>query len=64
MRNFDTHPYSLDERRVVAWIQKRAPDIGGGDDPIGFLLVSYELLHMEHAELCKKLATLEAKLKG
>jgi hypothetical protein len=54
-RNFDTHPYTLDELRVVAWIQKRAPDIGGGDDPIGFLLSSYELLHMEFTGLRKRL---------
>jgi hypothetical protein len=45
----------LDELRVVAWIQSRAPDVGGGDDPIGFLMASYELLHMEYAELRAKL---------
>jgi hypothetical protein len=56
-RNFDTHPYTPDELRVVAWIQKRAPDVGGGDDPIGFLLSSYELLHMDHAALRQKLAS-------
>jgi hypothetical protein len=41
-RDFDAHPYSADEERVAAWMRARAPDIGTGDDPIGFLLASYE----------------------
>ena len=63
-RDFDTHPYSLDELRVVEWIQSRAPDVGGGDDPIGFVMASYELLHMEHAELRQKLDALHKKMAG
>ena len=62
-RNFETRPYSLDELRVVKWLQNRVPDIGGGDDPIGFMLASYELMHMQYSELREKLLTLEANLK-
>ena len=47
MRDLCTHPYTKDEQRVVAWLVGRSPEIGGGDDPIGFLLASYEYVHAE-----------------
>lgn len=40
-RDFEAHPYDAQERRVAAFLTKTAPDIGTGDDPIGFLLASY-----------------------
>jgi hypothetical protein len=36
-------PYSPDERRVAEWLNKKG-NIGGGEDPIGFLFCSYEFL--------------------
>jgi hypothetical protein len=42
-------PYSLDEQRVVNWLLSK--DLGGGDDPIGFLLASYEMIVQELNEL-------------
>lgn len=45
MRDFDKNPYSEDEVRVALFIMELC-GIGGGDDPIGFLLASYaELIH-------------------
>lgn len=43
-RDLDVNPYSADERRVVEWMHNRTHDIGGGDDPVGFLLASYEMI--------------------
>lgn len=40
-RDFEKNPYSADERRVAAWICENL-GVGGGDDPIGFLLASWE----------------------
>lgn len=39
--DFDTHPYSADEQRVVDWLRENAPDVGAGEDPIGFLLAAF-----------------------
>ena len=52
MRDLDTHPYTKDEQRVANWLAERSGgNIGGGDDPIGFLLASYAYLHaMLHQE--------------
>ena len=41
MRDFDKKPYSPDEAQVAKWLVDRG-GFGGGDDPIGFLLTSYE----------------------
>lgn len=38
-RDFETYPYSKDEQRVAEWLMEHL-GIGGGDDPIGFLLAS------------------------
>ena len=41
-RDFDTNPYTADEQRVVEYIKLVTKDqMGGGDDPIGFLLASH-----------------------
>ena len=43
--------YSADEQRVVDWLISRTKNqVGAGDDPIGFLLASYELIHAELAK--------------
>jgi len=39
-RDFESQPYSPDEQRVASWLM--AHGIGGGDDPIGFILSSLE----------------------
>lgn len=50
-RDFDSRPYSPDETRVATWLVGRCPDIGSGDDPIGFVLASYELIIMQRNNL-------------
>lgn len=37
-------PYSHDEQRVVMYLHERMPEIGAGDDPIGFLIASHHAL--------------------
>lgn len=46
-RDFDRQPYSRDEQRVADWLHARAPEIGSGDDPIGFVLASYDHLRIQ-----------------
>lgn len=47
-------PYSPDEQRVADWLMARTQhQVGAGDDPIGFVLASYELIHAELAEARK-----------
>lgn len=55
MREFETHPYSADEARVAKYFADRG--IGGGDDPIGAMLVGYAWV-VEHMN--KYRAALEA----
>jgi hypothetical protein len=43
-RNFDERPYTPDEQRVADWLSVRCPNIGTGNDPIGFLLASFGLV--------------------
>ncbi len=47
-RDFEKNPYSKDELRVVEYINKYG--IGGGDDPIGFLIASYQYLKWDKGE--------------
>lgn len=42
MRDLDVNPYSKDEERVVKWLDSKG--LGGGDDPIGFIMASYEYI--------------------
>ena len=51
MRDLDKNPYSPDEERVAKWIFDRPGGVGAGDDPIGFLITSYEYLIEERARL-------------
>lgn len=50
MRNIDEHPYSKDEDRVAEWLVDKT-GIGGGDDPIGFILVSHEYIAASNRRL-------------
>lgn len=50
MRDLDKRPYSADERRVAEWLANKI-GAGGGDDPIGFLIVSHECLAAERRHL-------------
>ena len=45
-RDFHADPYTPDEARVAQWLVEKA-GIGGGADPIGFMLASYELIRLE-----------------
>ena len=46
--------YSSDEQQVVNWLMSRTHNqVGAGDDPIGFLLASYEQIHAELTEARK-----------
>lgn len=53
MRDLDKNPYSPDEQRVVKFLGDRG-GIGGGDDPIGFLLASYDYLVERNRLLTKE----------
>lgn len=47
-RDFTTNPYSPDEQRIVDWLLERSRDtVGAGDDPISFVLASYEQICQE-----------------
>jgi hypothetical protein len=53
--------YSADQQRVAAWLVNRMNNqVGAGDDPIAFVLASYEQIHAELAQaralvqLCQK----------
>lgn len=43
-RNLDVDPYRADEMRVVEYLIEITPDIGAGDDPIGFLIASHSAM--------------------
>jgi hypothetical protein len=58
-RDFEKNPYTPDERRVAAYINE-AVGIGGGDDPIEFLILSHQCLAAERLELKQELAELRA----
>jgi hypothetical protein len=53
-RDLDEHPYSSDEQRVADFLYERG--VGGGDDPIGFLLASYADVVAERNEMRSRLA--------
>lgn len=55
-RDFDTTPYTPDEIRVADWLIKRAPYIGAGDDPVGFLMASYEFMSAQLTDARRALA--------
>lgn len=48
-RDLDKNPYTSDEQRVVDYIYEKSNQfLGGGDDPIGFLIASHNLLSWEN----------------
>jgi hypothetical protein len=49
MRDFDKNPYSADEARIAKWWSDLG--VGGGDDPIGSLIASHEMLADQRNEL-------------
>jgi hypothetical protein len=56
MRDLDKKPYSPDEANVSTYLTELT-GIGGGNDPVGFLITS-------HFELARQLALLKAKYPG
>lgn len=50
-RDLKVNPYSKDEERVAKWLFEKG--VGGGDDPIGFLLSSYEYIIVQRNQLRK-----------
>ncbi len=48
-RDFEARPYTPDEARVAKYIVETT-DIGGGDDPIGFLMGSHALLAQANSQ--------------
>ncbi len=54
MRDLEKNPYSACEARVAAFLHEMG-GIGGGDDPIGFLMASHAALSAERRELLEKL---------
>jgi hypothetical protein len=58
MRDYDDNPYSPDEERVAKFLSDRG--IGGGEDPIGFLLSSYSILaqQLKDAKIIDQLMSL------
>lgn len=54
-------PYDFQEARVAKWIMDRT-GIGGGDDPVGFILASYDLKIQQMEEMRQRLESLESLL--
>lgn len=48
-RDFERDPYSPAETRVARWFFNRG--VGGGDDPIGALIASHEMVVAERNAL-------------
>jgi hypothetical protein len=46
-RDLNKAPYTNEENRVVEYLHHVAPDIGGGDDPLGMLIASHNWLLRE-----------------
>jgi len=53
-RDIKKNSYSSDEMRVAEFFYDRG--LGGGDDPIGFLLASYAYLVAERNELRSRIS--------
>jgi len=47
VRDMEKNPYRPDEKRVCDYLIRIAPDIGCGDDPIGFLIASHGWLRLQ-----------------
>lgn len=57
MRDFDKKPYSTDEARVAEWLARLG--VGGGDDPIGFILASHEYRGIQQKFISELIAVQE-----
>lgn len=55
-----TNTHVSDRQRVVDWLAEHASDVGAGDDPIGFILASYDLKIAEMNQMQATVASLEA----
>jgi mevalonate kinase len=53
-RDIDKEPYNESEQRVANWLAKKT-GAGGGDDPIGFLIASHEMVVSQRNALVKLL---------
>ncbi len=50
-RNLDTHPYTPDEKRVAVYIVRITEgNVGAGDDPIGWLIASHEMMALDRRQ--------------
>lgn len=55
-------PYTPDQQRVADWLWQRTNgSVGAGEDPIGFLLASYEMIHAQLDELKDQLSVQHRK---
>lgn len=61
MRDMDADPYNHSERRVAEWILAKS-GMGGGDDPVGAILASYDLKIVQMEDLRKEVARLRELL--
>lgn len=60
-RDFEANPYTPHEERVAKYINDIA-GIGGGDDPIEFLIASHHALRREVSRLKAELKDIEEEL--
>lgn len=52
-RDFETQPYTPEEERVAKYISELSNgNVGGGDDPIGFLIASHGELSRFPVQAC------------
>jgi len=49
MRDFDKNPYTPCEKRIAEFFSEKG--IGGGDDPVGFIIASHQALADDRREL-------------
>lgn len=56
MRDLEQQPYSPDEARVAKFLFDKG--VGGGDDPIGFLMASHEYVVAERNALSAAIKSL------
>jgi hypothetical protein len=59
-RDMDKNPYSPDERRVAKFLFDLGA--GGGDDPIGFMMLSHAVLAEERNTLRQRIIELQKAL--
>lgn len=54
-RDFTKEPYTNCEKRIVRYIQEATGgQLGGGDDPVGFLIASHRVLQTWYREQSEK----------